>query len=121
MVRATFILCLSILLATCPCLAGQEHDAQPSLKDQIKKTLRENPDLIFEAFKGHEEKLYDLLQIGLEKKINPELEPAGSNSWKTQKKHLCILIDLYGAPLTAIFQSLFFQIFRVPPAAKLTK
>lgn len=42
--------------------------ANEQLKDEIRITLEKNPELIFEALKGHEERLYDLLQIGLEKK-----------------------------------------------------
>ncbi len=48
--------------------------ANEQLKDEIRITLEKNPELIFEALKGHEERLYDLLQIGLEKRTNPKFE-----------------------------------------------
>jgi protein-disulfide isomerase len=44
--------------------AAQRTDLEPI----IRKILIQNPDIIFEAFNGHEDELYDILQIGLEKK-----------------------------------------------------
>ncbi|CCO23380.1 DsbA family protein [Maridesulfovibrio hydrothermalis] len=45
---------------------AQTTDAK--LKTDIGEVLKNNPDLIIEALKGHEEELYDLLQTGLVKK-----------------------------------------------------
>ncbi len=68
MVRLLFsILAFTILLPS-PTYAKTKSEPENKLKKEIKEVLRANPELILDAFKGQEDKLYDLMQIGLEKK-----------------------------------------------------
>lgn len=42
--------------------------APPISAEELRTVFKNNPELIFEALEGHEERLYDLLQVGMEKK-----------------------------------------------------
>ena len=59
-------------------------DNSPS-KEKIRILQKNNPDLIFEALKGHEENLYDLLQIGLEKKNKARIRAGRLKQLKNPK------------------------------------
>ncbi|WP_027720291.1 DsbA family protein [Maridesulfovibrio zosterae] len=63
---------LPLILVFCiflvPSVSYSASFSKSEIKNEIRKTLKEEPQLIFEALKGHEEELYDLIQIGLEKK-----------------------------------------------------
>lgn len=61
----SFILVSTLICSAHPCWAKSQQTVS---KEEVRKLLKENPELIFEALQGHEEQLYDLLQIGLEKK-----------------------------------------------------
>ncbi|SMF36662.1 DsbA family protein [Desulfovibrio gilichinskyi] len=51
-----------------PMLAQAETNPDSTVRNEVITVLKDNPGLILKALKGHEEELYDLMQIGLEKK-----------------------------------------------------
>ncbi|WP_432734675.1 DsbA family protein [Maridesulfovibrio sp. FT414] len=63
---------LSVILITLLCCTGvsaaEKVLDRATMKESIREILKDNPDMIFDAFQGHEDRLYDLIQIGLEKK-----------------------------------------------------
>ncbi|WP_031484740.1 DsbA family protein [Maridesulfovibrio frigidus] len=61
------ILAVTILLPS-QVHAKTKSESETQLQKEIKEVLIKNPELIIGAFKGHEDKLYDLMQVGLEKK-----------------------------------------------------
>ncbi|OEU66797.1 MAG: disulfide bond formation protein DsbA [Desulfovibrio sp. S3730MH75] len=61
------ILAVTFLLQS-PAHAKAKLEPETQLQREIKEVLLKNPQLILDAFKGQEDKLYDLMQVGLEKK-----------------------------------------------------
>lgn len=83
--RLSAFILISILF-----IANTGHATSPifeegQLKNEIRKTLANNPELIFEALKGHEERLYDLLQVGLEKKNKSKIKAGRLKQLKNPK------------------------------------
>lgn len=72
MFRPVLSATISLLLFAFPVFAAQSTESSHELKDRIREVLQENPELIFQALQGQEEKLFDLIQVGQEKKTNPE-------------------------------------------------
>ncbi|NDV28398.1 DsbA family protein [Desulfovibrio sp. JC010] len=82
MFRALPALLLSaIFVFTSFCTAS----AQTVSKAEIRNILKNNPQLIFEALEGHEEQLYDLLQVGLEKKNKSRIRQGRLKQLKNPK------------------------------------
>jgi protein-disulfide isomerase len=54
-------------------------------KEEVRQILKNNPELIFEALQGHEEQLYDLLQVGLEKKNKSRIREGRLKQLKNPK------------------------------------
>jgi len=82
-------LALTFLLTSIFIISGQTCKAEGARtisKEEIRRVLKNNPDLIFDALKGHEEKLYDLLQIGLERKNKSRIRAGRLKQLKNPKK-----------------------------------
>ncbi len=63
------LIAISAVIFTIPSITAQAKTVPDStVKNEIITILKDNPELILNALKGHEEELYDLMQIGLEKK-----------------------------------------------------
>ncbi|TIH13763.1 disulfide bond formation protein DsbA [Marinifilum sp. JC120] len=81
-------LVLTFLMTSIFLISGQTCKAEGSRtisKEEIRRVLKNNPDLIFDALKGHEEKLYDLLQIGLERKNKSRIRAGRLKQLKNPK------------------------------------
>ncbi|SDK58776.1 Thioredoxin [Maridesulfovibrio ferrireducens] len=75
--------------------AEAKSPLETSLQKEIKTVLQSNPELILEAFKGHEEELYDLMQVGLEKKNKAKIR----NRQKKQLDNPNIPLPMPNRPL----------------------
>ncbi|MBI9111748.1 thioredoxin domain-containing protein [Maridesulfovibrio ferrireducens] len=94
--RLFFISILSITtLFLFSSFAKAKSPLDTSLQKEIKTVLQNNPELILEAFKGHEEKLYDLMQVGLEKKNKTKIR----NRQKKQLDNPNIPLSMPNRPL----------------------
>ncbi|WP_415719456.1 DsbA family protein [Maridesulfovibrio sp.] len=65
--------------------AGTPQTAGAVTKEEVRIILKENPQLIFEALEGYEEQLYDLLQLGLEKKKKTRIRQGRLEQLKNPK------------------------------------
>ncbi len=81
------LLAILLTLVLWPITAGAETgDIKDNrLEESIRRVLKNNPEIIFEAFKGHEDQLYDLLQVGLEKKNKKKIKNRRLNQLKNPK------------------------------------
>lgn len=66
-------------------VAGTAQTAGAVSKEEIRQILIKNPQLIFDALEGHEEQLYDLLQLGLEKKKKSRIREGRLEQLKNPK------------------------------------
>ncbi|NDV22412.1 DsbA family protein [Desulfovibrio sp. JC022] len=82
-------LALTFFLTSVIIINGQTCQAEESRntsKEEIRRVLKNNPDMIFDALKGHEEELYDMLQIGLEKKNKSRIRAGRLKQLQNPKK-----------------------------------
>lgn len=84
MLRILHALLLATLLTSAPFVA-EAGTANSISEEEIRSILKNNPQLIFEALEGHEEQLYDLLQIGLEKKNKSQVRAGRLKQMKNPK------------------------------------
>ncbi|WP_421903503.1 DsbA family protein [Maridesulfovibrio sp.] len=84
MLRPALIILLTAAILFCAQICGAETSRTVS-KEEIRQILKSNPELIFEALQGHEEQLYDLLQVGLEKKNKSRIREARLKQLKNPK------------------------------------
>lgn len=76
----------ALLLWAHPACADNSGIDQKMLRESIKEILKQNPEIIFNSFKGHEDKLYDLLQVGLEKKNKAKIRNRRLKQLENPKK-----------------------------------
>ncbi|WP_319777972.1 DsbA family protein [Maridesulfovibrio sp.] len=84
MLRILPVLLLTALLAL-SCVPVKAGAANSISKEELRAVLKKNPQLIFEALEGHEEQLYDLLQVGLEKKNKSRIREGRLKQLKNPK------------------------------------
>ncbi len=68
MKRHIFIAISAVIFTILSITAQARTVSKSTVKNEVITVLEHNPELILKALKGHEEELYDLMQIGLEKK-----------------------------------------------------
>ncbi|WP_320171976.1 DsbA family protein [Maridesulfovibrio sp.] len=85
MVKAVLSVILLAVLWVIPAHADMNPEDSAELKAVIRQVLKDNPDLLFEALQGHEERLYDLLQVGLEKKNKAKIRAGRLRQLKNPK------------------------------------
>ena len=64
---------------------GTAQNAGAVSKEEVRNILKNNPQIVFEALEGHEEQLYDLLQLGLEKKKKSRIRQGRLEQLKNPK------------------------------------
>lgn len=74
----TFLFCSSVG-------AAENELNKRTLKEAVQEILQNNPDIIFDAFQGQEDRLYDLIQVGLEKKNKARIRAERLDQLKNPK------------------------------------
>lgn len=90
-------------------------------KKEVRQLLKNNPELIFEALEGHEEKLYDLLQIGLDKKNKSRIREDRLKQLKNPKKAALHPDRPVWGPLNGKINIIVFSDFQSATSAKADK
>jgi len=75
----------SVSIIAISLVAGNSQNAGAVSKKEVRDIIKNNPQLIFEALEGHEEQLYDLLQLGLEKKKKSRIRKGRLEQLKNPK------------------------------------
>ncbi|MFW5500198.1 MULTISPECIES: DsbA family protein [unclassified Maridesulfovibrio] len=84
MLRSALTLLLTSTIFFYAQICGAETSRTVS-KEEVRQILKNNPEVIFEALQGHEEQLYDLLQVGLEKKNKSRIREGRLKQLKNPK------------------------------------